>query len=151
MYISNFAFLTPPVAMAALIASKLAEASYIKTATEAVKSAFGGITIPFLFIYCPFMLLLPQDPIRGVAGIIASVLFLFSMEITFVGYYMSDCSILERVLTGASGILFFLSIVLANFILFGVGLAFIIFITFYQWKKKSLKSASETPLKLIFR
>jgi len=151
MYISNFAFLTPPVAMAALIASKLAEASYIKTATEAVKSAFGGITIPFLFIYCPFMLLLPQDPIRGVAGIIASVLFLFSMEITFVGYYMSDCSILERVLTGTSGILFFLSIALANFILFGVGLAFIIFITFYQWKKKSLKSASETPLKLIFR
>jgi TRAP transporter 4TM/12TM fusion protein len=147
MFISNFAFLTPPVAMAALIASKIAEASYIKTAVESIKTALGGVTIPFLLIYCPFMLLLPQDTIRGVAGIIASVLFLFSVEITFVGYYMSDCSILERVLTGTSGILFFLSIALANFTLLGVASALIIFITFYQWRKKSLKLASETPLK----
>ena len=147
MFISNFAFLTPPVAMAALIASKLAEASYVKTAIESVKSALGGLTIPFLFIYCPLMLLLPQDPIRGVAGLIASILFLFSMEITFVGYYMVDSSILERVFTGASGILFFLSIVLANFALFGVGLIVIFFVTLFQWRKKSLRLAQSTSLK----
>jgi TRAP-type uncharacterized transport system fused permease subunit len=147
MFISNFAFLTPPVAMAALIASKLAEASYVKTAVESVKTALGGFTIPFLFIYCPLLLLLPQDPIQGIAGLIASVLFLFSTEITFVGYYMVDCNILERILTGSSGILLFLSIVLANFTLFGMGLVIIIFITLYQWRKKGLKLASGTPLK----
>jgi TRAP transporter 4TM/12TM fusion protein len=147
MFISNFAFLTPPVAMAALIASKLAEASYVRTAAESVKTALGGLTIPFLFIYCPLLLLLPQDPIRGIAGLIASVLFLFSTEITFVGYYMVDCNFLERILTGACGILFFLSIVLANLTFFGMGLIIIIFITLYQWRKKGLKLASETPLK----
>ena len=147
MFISNFAFLTPPVAMAALIASKLAEASYIKTAVESVKSALGGFTIPFLFIYCPLLLLLPQDPIRGIAGFIASILFLFAMEITFVGYYMVHSSLSERILTGASGILFFLSIILANFTLFGIGLALIIFITFFQWRRKSLKLVSNTHLK----
>jgi len=147
MFISNFAFLTPPVAMAALIASKLAEASYVKTAVESVKTALGGFTIPFLFIYCPLLLLLPQDPIQGIAGLIASVLFLFSTEITFVGYYMVNCNILERIFTGASGILLFLSIVLANFTLFGMGLVIIIFITLYQWRKKGLKLASETPSK----
>jgi TRAP transporter 4TM/12TM fusion protein len=141
MFISNFAFLTPPVAMAALIASKLAEASYIKTATESVKTALGGFTIPFLFIYCPLILLLPQDPIGGVAGLIATMLFLFSMEITFVGYYMVDSSILERVFTGASGVLFFLSIVLANFVLLGAGLTLILFVTLFQWRKKGSRLA----------
>lgn len=140
MFISNFAFLTPPVAMAALIASKIAEASYIKTAVESIKTALGGVTIPFLLIYCPFMLLLPQDTIRGVAGLIASILFLFSIEITFVGYYIVDCSLLERVLIGASGILFFLSIVLADITFLWIGLALITFITFYQRRKKRLAS-----------
>ena len=144
MFISNFAFLTPPVAMAALIASKLAEASYIKTAAESVKCALGGFTMPFLFIYCPLMLLLPQDPIRGVAGLIGSILFLFSMEITFVGYFIVDCSIVERLLAGASGILFFLSVVLGNFTLLGIGWVLILFIAFVQWRRRDLKSVSNT-------
>jgi TRAP-type uncharacterized transport system fused permease subunit len=146
MFISNFAFLTPPVAMAALIASKLAEASYVKTAAESVKTALGGFTIPFLFIYCPIMLLLPQDPIRGVTGLIASLLFLFSMEITFVGYYMVDSSIPERIFTGASGILFFLSIVLSSVALFAVGLALVLSVTLFQWRKKAFLAPS-TALK----
>jgi TRAP transporter 4TM/12TM fusion protein len=143
MYISNFAFLTPPVAMAALIASKLAEASYVKTAAESVKSALGGFTIPFLLVYCPLLLLLPQDPVRGAAGLACSVLFLFSMEITFVGYYLRDCSILERIFTGASGTLFFLSVVLANLSLLGFGLALLVLITLSQWRKKGLAAAYE--------
>jgi TRAP-type uncharacterized transport system fused permease subunit len=136
MFISNFAFLTPPVAMAALIASKIAQASYIKTATESVKTAFGGFTVPFLFIYCPFLLLLPQEPISAVLGIIGSLVFLFAAEVAFVGYYLVRCTFLERILAVGGAVLVFLSIVLSNWSLLCVGLVMMATLTFSQWKKR---------------
>jgi len=143
MFISNFAFLTPPVAMAALIASKIAEADYVKTAVESVKSALGGFTIPFLFIYCPFLLLLPQNPFQATIGLIGSILFLFTMEVAFVGYYMVRCGPAERSLLVAGAISFFLSIVLANGSFFFIGLALLAGLTFFQWRKRGLATAEK--------
>jgi len=139
MFFSTFAFLTPPVAMAALIAAKLAEADYLKTAAESVKTAIGAFTIPFLFIYCPFLLLLPQEPVSAARGLIASVFFLFATEVMFIGYYMVRCTIPERVLAGVGGLCLFLSVVMANFSLFFIGLGLVGGVTFLQWRKKSLE------------
>lgn len=139
MFFSTFAFLTPPIAMASLIAAKLAEADYLKTAVESVKTALGAFTIPFLFIYCPFLLLLPQEPISAASGLIASIFFIFATEVMFIGYYMVKCTILERVLLGVGGICLFLSIVLANFSLFIIGVALVGGVTFLQWRKKSIE------------
>ena len=41
MFFAVFAFLTPPVALVALIAAKLADASYIRSAIEATKGYVG--------------------------------------------------------------------------------------------------------------
>jgi len=48
MFVAVFAFLTPPVAVVALIASRVAKASYIRTSIESTKAALGGFLLPFL-------------------------------------------------------------------------------------------------------
>ncbi len=143
MFVSTFAFLTPPVALAALIAAKLAEADYLKTASEAVKTALGGFTIPFLFVYAPFLLLLPQEPVSAATGLMASILYLFAAEVALIGYYMVKCNIPERLLIAAGSISFFLSVVLSNLSLFVVGLVLVAAITFSQWRKRSLGVTAE--------
>jgi len=68
-FFANMSAVTPPVALAALVASKLAKDSYMRTAFIASRLAIPGFVLPFLFIYNPELLMLE--------GSIASRLFLF--------------------------------------------------------------------------
>jgi len=140
MFFAVFAFLTPPVALVALIASKLADASYIASAIEATKAAIGGFIIPIMFIYCPFLLLQPQEPLGAVMGIIAGVACLFALEVAFVGYYLQNCTIMERFLAGAGGLSLLVFFIVKSPILFFVGLILCIVITLLQWRKKSVRA-----------
>jgi TRAP-type uncharacterized transport system fused permease subunit len=136
MFFAVFAFLTPPVALVALIASKLAEASYMKSAIEATKAAIGGFLIPIMFIYCPILLLQPQEPLGAVLGIIAAVLCLLSLEVAFVGYYLGSCSAVERVLTAVGGASLLVFFILKSEIMFMIGVTLCVLVTFSQWRKK---------------
>lgn len=138
MFFAVFGFLTPPVAVVSLIAAKLADAPYIKSAVEATKSAVGGFLIPFMFIYCPILLLQPQEPFQAVIGVIASVLCLLTLEVSFVGYYFMNCRLLERLLAAFGGVSLLLFFVLQNYILFFAGLCIFFFLTFLQWRSKQL-------------
>ncbi len=136
MFFAVFAFLTPPVALVALIASKLADASYMKSAIEATKAAIGGFLIPIMFIYCPILLLQPQEPLGAVLGIVAAVLCLLSLEVAFVGYYLGSCSAVERVLTAVGGASLLMFFMLKSEILFTIGVTLCVIVTFFQWRKK---------------
>ncbi|MBX2838146.1 MAG: TRAP transporter fused permease subunit [Gammaproteobacteria bacterium] len=57
-FFANMSAVTPPVALAALVASKLAKDSYMKTAFLASRLAIPGFVLPFLFIYNPELLML---------------------------------------------------------------------------------------------
>jgi TRAP-type uncharacterized transport system fused permease subunit len=138
MFFAVFAFLTPPVALVALIASKLAEASYMASAIEATKAAIGGFIIPIMFIYCPFLLLQPQEPLGAVMGIIAGVACLFALEVAFVGYYLQSCTIVERFLAALGGLSLLIFFIVKSPILFFAGLILCIVITLLQWRKKSV-------------
>jgi TRAP transporter 4TM/12TM fusion protein len=138
MFFAVFAFLTPPVALVALIASKLAEASYMKSAIEATKAAIGGFIIPIMFIYCPILLLQPQEPFGAVLGIIAAVLCLLSLEVSFVGYYLVDCTVVERILAAVGGASLLVFFILKSEILFTLGVILCVLVTFFQWQKKRL-------------
>lgn len=136
MFFAVFAFLTPPVAVVALIAAKLAEAPYIPSAIEATKAAIGGFVIPFMFIYSPILLLQPQEPVGAVMGIVAGIACLFILEVGFVGYYFTHCSVMERLLAGLGGLCLFLYFILQNRGLFFAGLAVCLILTLWQRRKK---------------
>ncbi len=106
MFVSVFAFLTPPVAMVSLIASKIAGAKYIPTTIESTKAALAGFLIPFMFIYCPILLFQPSGNILyECAGLAAVIILFFAFEISFVGYYHNRCTPIERFFFLISGFL----------------------------------------------
>jgi TRAP transporter 4TM/12TM fusion protein len=145
MFFAVFAFLTPPVALVALIAAKLAEAPYIPTAIEATKAAIGGFIIPFMFIYSPILLLQPQEPFEAALAIVASVTCLFALEVGFVGYYLTDCTFGQRLLAAAAGLSLFIFFVLNSYILFLVGISLCVLLTILQWRQKSMLGVKALP------
>jgi TRAP-type uncharacterized transport system fused permease subunit len=145
MFFAVFAFLTPPVALVALIAAKLADAPYIPSAIEATKAAIGGFIIPFMFIYSPILLLQPQEPFGAVLAIVASITCLFALEVGFVGYYLTSCTFGERFLAAAGGLSLFIFFILNSTILFFVGISLCVLLTILQRRKKSMLGAKALP------
>lgn len=135
MFIAVFAFITPPVAMVSLIAAKLAGATYIKSAIESTKVAAAGFLLPFMFIYCPILLLQPQEPLWEVIGVLACVTSLLALQIGFVGYYMRECRLGERILAIAAGAVLLAFLPLQSYVLFFIGVALFALLTLSQWRK----------------
>ena len=57
-FLANMSAVTPPIALAALVASKLAKASYARTALTASMLGLPGFVVPFLFVLYPELLML---------------------------------------------------------------------------------------------
>jgi len=117
------------------------------SAIEATKAAIGGFIIPIMFIYCPILLLQPQEPLGAVMGIIAGVACLFALEVAFVGYYLVNCNVLERLLAGVGGLSLLIFFIVKSPILFFAGLILCVLLTLLQWKKKTVR-ASEGDLQV---
>ncbi len=136
MFTTIFAYLTPPVAIGAMIAAKLAGGNYIRTAIESVKAAAAGFLLPFMFIYCPVLLLQSQEPLSAVTGIIASIILLLASQIAFVGYYFIRCRPIERALSLLSAGLLMAFLPLQHYALFAIGIVIFALLTFWQFKLK---------------
>ncbi|MDP2646380.1 MAG: TRAP transporter large permease subunit, partial [Desulfobacterales bacterium] len=146
MFTTVFAFVTPPIAVAALIASRLAQSNYVETAIEAVKVSVAGFLLPFMFIYVPILLLQPQEPARAVTGILGTVAILLAVQFSFVGYFLTTCSGAERVLWLGVAALLFSFLTVGVYLLFAMGTTFFILLTFWQWRKKvSLRARNPSP------
>jgi len=57
-FFANMSAITPPVALAALVAAKLASANYARTALIATRLGLPGFVLPFLFVLYPELLML---------------------------------------------------------------------------------------------
>jgi TRAP transporter 4TM/12TM fusion protein len=123
MFISVFAFLTPPVALVSLITAKIAEAPYIKTAKESCKAALAGFLIPYIFVFCPVLLLHPREPVFAIVAVTMSLLLLTSFQIAFVGYFVSDCTLIERGIFFVAAVTGLVSLVQRSFLLAAAGAA----------------------------
>jgi TRAP transporter 4TM/12TM fusion protein len=74
--------ITPPIAIGALVASKIAGANYWKTTWEAVKAAFAKYLLPFFFIYAPITLLRPDAGfLTSFFQVGAILMVIFSLQI----------------------------------------------------------------------
>lgn len=120
MYASVFAFLTPPIAVVALIAARVAGATYLETAKEATKIALAAFLLPFLFIYSPVLLLKPKN-LADILEIPIIIVGLVVLESGLVGYLFRKYNLLERVISITTMILLclFLTTKVEAFLIFG--------------------------------
>lgn len=85
LYFAIFSALTPPVAVASLIAARIAEAPYFATAMQAVKIGLPGFFLPFLFVARPELLLLEGTLLDQVTVVAISLLALAALNVAMVG------------------------------------------------------------------
>lgn len=137
MITAIFSFVTPPIAIAALIASRLAGAPYIKTAIEAVKVAAAGFLIPIMLIYCPILVLQPQESIMAVTGLVGFMITILALQFSFVGYCFAEFNLLERALFLIVAALLITFIILQNYTLFAAGVSVAGLLVLRQWKRKT--------------
>ncbi|MFC1893960.1 TRAP transporter permease [Chloroflexota bacterium] len=143
-YFAIISSVTPPVAIAAVVSSKLAGGSFIKTGIESTKVAVGGFIVPFLFIWCPVILLLPQEPLSAVTGLIAAVVSIVALQIAICNYYMTNISLMERIIYILVGATLVASVVLQDNILFGISMAAFIFMSGWQYRKSRVSRSQPT-------
>lgn len=55
-----FSHITPPVAIGALVAARMAQANYWRTNWEAIKAAFVAFLLPYIIVFVPLVVMKPQ-------------------------------------------------------------------------------------------
>jgi len=92
-----FSHLTPPVAIGALVASRLAGAEYWTTTREALKAAFTAFLLPFFIIYAPVIILRPEvGPIMAAAKIAGILLGVACLQMGISNYCLTLLRTHER-------------------------------------------------------
>ncbi|MCK4826541.1 TRAP transporter fused permease subunit, partial [bacterium] len=90
--------ITPPIAIGALVASKIAGADYWKTCWESVKAAFAKYLLPFFFIYAPVVLLRPDAGfVPSLLQVVAILAVIFSLQIGVSNYCFTKLRLDETI------------------------------------------------------
>ncbi|MCQ2443973.1 MAG: TRAP transporter fused permease subunit [Mailhella sp.] len=93
LYYALFSHLTPPVGIGLMVACKMADSDYMKSAVEAMKAAFPSFFLPFLFVYAPGVLLLDKTAAADAMQVCAAVVFFFALAIAMNRYFACRASL----------------------------------------------------------
>ena len=99
-YFACYSALTPPVAVAALAAAKIAKAGFLETARDAMKLMLTTFVIPFAFVYYPSLMSFPNLKWEVLVPIITCLLLQWTVSVTCYGYFRRDLGTIERLIFG---------------------------------------------------
>lgn len=141
LYFAVFSALTPPVAVASLVAARIAEASYFSTSMQAVKIGLPGFFLPFLFVARPELLMLEGSVLERIYVVVISALALTALNVAMVGQGFVRTSWPVRLLLAAAAILTLIPGVTGTL----VGCGIIIAILAVQQRMKTQRAAEVLP------
>lgn len=95
-YFACYSALTPPVAVAALAAAKIAKAGFLETARDAMKLMLTTFVIPFAFVYYPSLMSFPHLTWEVLVPLVTCLLLQWTVSVTCYGYFRRDLSTVER-------------------------------------------------------
>lgn len=146
LYYAVMALITPPVAPAAVVSSQIAGASYLSTGMEAVKTAFAGFLVPFIFVEHPIFLMQPGEGLfEGITALLAGLVMMLTALTVFLNYYLARTNIVERAsLLICSLACFIYLVVLDSYLLLGVALVLFVLVTLQQLRTRRLSHAAIT-------
>jgi TRAP-type uncharacterized transport system fused permease subunit len=99
-YFACYSALTPPVAVAALAAAKIAQAGFLETARDSMKLMLTTFVIPFAFVYYPSLMGFPNLQWEVLIPIVTCLLLQWTVSVTCYGYFRRDLTTAERTLFG---------------------------------------------------
>ena len=122
-----FSHLTPPVAIGALVASRLAEADYWATTREALKAAFTAFLLPFFVIYAPVIILRPEGGLGlSAAQLMAILVGIVSLQMGISNYCFAFLRRAERSAFLLAGLLCLIFVFTQSYLFLLAGIALFI-------------------------
>jgi TRAP-type uncharacterized transport system fused permease subunit len=103
-YYSIFATIIPPVAITAMAAAQIAGASFMQTSMRALKLAFIGLVVPYVFIFNPTLLAFPEVSLGQVVSVASCVLGLVGLSAFWWGWLGKALWPGPRALVGFAGV-----------------------------------------------
>lgn len=95
-YFACYSALSPPVAVAALAASKISGASFLATAVDAMKLMVTTFVIPFAFVYYPSLMGFPNLQWEVLVPIVTCLLLQWTVSVACYGHFYRDLLKWER-------------------------------------------------------
>lgn len=128
MYFGILADLTPPVALAAYAAAGIARSEPNATGFMAVKLAFAGFLIPYIFCYNPGLLMIGASNMEIIFIVCTAAIGIASLSFASVGYWIRDLYLWERIILAAAAI----TLITPGLVTDLVGLGLMIFVYILQ-------------------
>lgn len=104
LYFGILADLTPPVALAAYAAAGIARSEPNATGFFAVKIAFAGFLIPYIFCYNPALLMIGASNLEIAFIVLTAAVGIMALSFAGVGYWLRYLHIWERLILLAGAI-----------------------------------------------
>ncbi|MBQ3059696.1 MAG: TRAP transporter permease [Desulfovibrio sp.] len=104
LYFGILADLTPPVALAAYAAAGIARSEPNATGFMAVKLAFAGFLIPYIFCYNPGLLMIGASNTEVLFIAVTASVGIAALSFASVGYWLRNLFIWERLILVAAAI-----------------------------------------------
>lgn len=103
LYFSTFSTITPPVAVGALAAARIAEVNYWYVGGQSMKIALSMFMLPFVFVYNPVLLQFPKLSWLLAAVAALMVLVQWCVACSQFGHMYRSLSVVERLILGVVG------------------------------------------------
>ncbi|MBN1367347.1 MAG: TRAP transporter fused permease subunit [Dehalococcoidales bacterium] len=103
LYYANIAFITPPIAIGALVAASIAKANFWSVSFTALRLAIVAFIIPIVFVYRPPLLLFGNH-LEIIWAISALVIMVFCLSSALEGWMFNRLNAINRLLLLACGI-----------------------------------------------
>ncbi|MFC2122572.1 TRAP transporter permease [Bacteroidota bacterium] len=82
------AYITPPIAINAFVASGIAEASPIRTSLQATRLGICNLILPFIFVFNPALILI-GSPTEVIIAIFTATLAVAALAASLIGYLLT--------------------------------------------------------------
>ena len=102
-YFANVSALTPPVAIAALVAANIAKAKFLPTAFASVRLSLPAFLLPFLFLAHPQILGLAGGPMDWIIFGLSALIGVSAINSAIEDFTLIRLGILGRLLMGIGG------------------------------------------------
>jgi len=146
-FFATFSHLTPPVALGAMVAAKIAQAKYWPTCFQALKAASVAFIIPWLGIYVPVVLLQPSGNMTSaILGLISSFIGVLALQIVLSKYLFTDLDYKEWIVFGVGTISLFYGAFTGDFVLpMIIGVVLLALAFYSQWRKMQSLKQTQFP------
>lgn len=104
-YFGIIADVTPPVALAAYAGAGISGGNALKTGVNASKLAIAAFIIPYIFVLSPVILMVEGTPFDLISATVTALIGMVSLSSALIGFLADKCSLLERLLLIAGGLL----------------------------------------------